>query len=63
MQGAGEVKVCSLFEFHLRNRSRLPLDIDGLLKMVFELEFDCSLVVVNNFEVVVEFFEVIVGGC
>ena len=34
-----------------------------LLKMVFELEFDCSLVVVNNFEVVVEFFEVIVGGC
>ena len=29
--------------------------------MVFE--FNCSLVVVNNFEVVVEFFEVIVGGC
>ena len=37
------------------------VDIYGLLKMVFE--FDCSLVVVNNFEVVVEFLEVIVGGC
>ena len=32
-----------------------------LAKMV--LEFDCSLVAVNNFEEVVEFFEVIVGGC
>ena len=30
-------------------------------KMVFE--FDCSLVAVNNFEVVVEFFEMVVGGC
>ena len=59
----GEVKVCSLVEFHLRDILwfRLPLDIYGLLKMVFE--FDCSLVVVNKFEVVVEFFEVIKGGC
>ena len=30
-----------------------------MVKMVF----DCSLVVVNNFEAVVEFFEVLVGGC
>ena len=50
---------------HLRDilLSRLPLDIYGLLRMVFELEFNCSLVVVNNFEVVVEFLEVVVGGC
>ena len=33
--------------------------IYALLKMVF----DCSLVVAKIFEVVVEFFEVLVGGC
>ena len=37
----------------------LTLVIDGLLRMVFA----CLLVVVDDFEVVVEFFEVVLGGC
>ena len=61
MRFQGEVEVCSLLEFHLRDmlRSRLLLDSYGLFKMVF----DCLWVVLDVFEVVVESFEVLVGGC